>query len=277
LFGHERGSFTGADQKRIGKFEQCSGGTLFLDEVGDMSLLLQSKVLRLLQEQRFERVGGNQTIQTDVRIVAATHRDLEKMVEEGTFRADLFYRLNGFMIRLPPVRERGSDILLLLQHYLAQLSRDMDKDVHSISPDSLKLLMQYPWPGNVRELQAALRHALLQATGAVIIPEFLPEAIRNDGTDPQTEPSAAPPVGDFRNLIQERLSDGSRNLYAEMLEWMERHLLLRVLRFTDGNQSQAAEILGIARGSLRNKIRTLGISIGQVVDVSEPAGSGKGS
>src|SRR4029077_16242341 len=160
LFGHEKGSFTGADRQRIGKFEQCSGGTIFLDEVGDMSPLVQGKLLRLLQEQRFERVGGNQTIETDVRIIAATHRDLEAMSNAGTFRADLYYRLNGFTIAIPPLRERGDDIVLLLERFFNQFARQLKKDVQGIAPDALKLLHDYPWPGNVREMQSAVRLAL---------------------------------------------------------------------------------------------------------------------
>src|SRR5579872_7231925 len=157
LFGHEKGSFTGADRQRIGKFEQCTGGTILLDEVGDMSPLVQSKLLRLLQEQRFERVGGNETIQTDVRIIAATHRDLEAMSNEGSFRSDLYYRLNGFTITVPPLRERGDDIVLLLELIFNVFARQLGKDVQGIAPDALKLLIEYPWPGNVREMQSAVR------------------------------------------------------------------------------------------------------------------------
>ena len=157
LFGHEKGSFTGAERRRIGKFEQCTGGTIFLDEVGDMSPLLQSKLLRILQEQQFERVGGNETIQTDVRIIAATNCDLEQMAATGSYRTDLFYRLNGFTIKLPPLRKRGDDIILLLERFLSLFNQQLAKDVQGITPDALKMLMDYPWPGNVRELQSLLR------------------------------------------------------------------------------------------------------------------------
>ena len=142
LFGHEKGSFTGADQRRIGKFEQCSGGTLFLDEIGDMSPLVQSKVLRVLQSQQFERVGGNQTITTDVRVIAATNRDLEKMVEEGEFRSDLYYRLSGFTIQLAPLRDRPEDLAPLLENYLAVFSKELSKDVHGISPEAMDVLLE---------------------------------------------------------------------------------------------------------------------------------------
>ncbi len=147
LFGHEKGSFTGAESRRIGKFEQCSGGTLFMDEIGDMSPLVQSKVLRLLQEQSFERVGGNETIRTNVRIIVATNRDLDQMVKKGEFRADLYYRLNGFVIKLPPLRERTDDVLALLQHFLRRFNRELGKQIHGISPEALELLLRLSLAG----------------------------------------------------------------------------------------------------------------------------------
>ncbi len=260
LFGHERGSFTGAESRRIGKFEQCSGGTIFLDEVGDMSALIQSKVLRVLQEQRFERVGGNSTLETNVRIIAATNCNLEQMVADGQFRGDLYYRLNGFTIQLPPLRDRGDDLLLLLEHFLHRFRHELGKDVHAISPGAHQLLMRYTWPGNVRELQSVLRQSLLQAAGPVIIPDFLPEVIhREDGL-----PRVAETDDDASNLsplVESRLQAGSTNLYSETVEFMERYLITQVLRVTGGNQSHAAIILGITRGCLRRKIRTLKIGI----------------
>jgi two-component system nitrogen regulation response regulator GlnG len=265
LFGHEKGAFTGADQRRIGKFEQCSGGTIFMDEIGDMSPLLQSKVLRLLQEQRFERVGGNTTIQTDVRVIAATNRDLEKMVADGDFREDLFYRINGFSIDLPPLRERGSDIVMLLEHFLAMYRRQMGKDIHGVSPDAMDMLTKYHWPGNVRELQGVLKRALLQATGPVIIPEFLPKELRAGSASRPQEGDSLP--SDLKSFIDERLRGDSTELYNESLEMMERYLLTRVISLTHGNQSMAAKMLGITRGSLRHKLRTLGISIEQVFSI----------
>ena len=191
LFGHEKGSFTSANFRRIGKFEQCSKGTLFLDEVGDMSPLLQSKILRVLQEKRFERVGGNETIETDVRVIAATNRDLKDMVAKGTFREDLYYRLNGFTIKLPPLRERGEDIMFLLEHLLSRFAAELNKaDVHGISPEALDILTHYSWPGNVRELEAVIRQALLNTTGNVILPDFLPDHV-HAGT---TAVAAAAPI-----------------------------------------------------------------------------------
>ena len=273
LFGHEKGSFTSADQRRIGKFEQCSGGTIFLDEVGDMSPLVQSKVLRLLQEQRFERVGGTQTIQTDVRIITATNRDLKQSAADGKFREDLYYRLNGFTIKLPPLRERGDDILLLLQHCLRKLGRELGKDVHGVAPEALDLLMHYPWPGNVRELEAVIRQSLLQTNGSVILPEFLPDTIRADFEEKLFVDPADLPPGDLETFLDLRLrNDSAREIYAEAVSLMERYVISRVLRHTEGNQSQAAKMLGITRGTLRNKIRTLHIALGTRVTLGDDDG-----
>jgi two-component system nitrogen regulation response regulator GlnG len=267
LFGHEKGSFTGADQKRIGKFEQCSGGTLFLDEIGDMSALVQSKVLRVLQSQEFERVGGNVTIKTDVRVIAATNRNLEEMVEAGEFRSDLYYRLSGFTIQLAPLRDRRDDIVSLLERYLLLFSDELGKDVQGISPEALELMVNYSWPGNVRELQNVLKQTLLRSVGSVIIPEFLPDPIR----DPEAKSSGASesePGGiDLRQYVESRLNEGSNNLYAEALEFMERYLVTRVLGLCDGNQSKAARMLGITRGCLRSKVRALNVSIDTLVQI----------
>src|SRR5262249_50955162 len=189
LFGHERGAFTGADRRRIGKFEQAHGGTLFLDEIGDMSPATQAKVLRLLQEQQFERVGGAEAVRTDVRLIAATNRDLEAEVRAGRFRQDLLYRLNGFAIRLPPLRERPGDVPLLVEHFVRLANHDLGRGVRSASPEALRLLGEYPWPGNVRELQSTVRYALLHAAGEVLTPECLPEAVRGGGGPARPAPS----------------------------------------------------------------------------------------
>ena len=174
LFGHEKGAFTGADRRRIGKFEQCHGGTILLDEIGDMPLALQAKVLRLLEDQAFERVGGNDTIRTDVRLIAATNRDLKDWSAKGKYRPDLYYRLSVFTIQLPPLRERADDLSLLVQHYLRRFCRELGREVHQVAPEALERLRGYSWPGNIRELQSVLKQALLQATGTVLLPAFLP-------------------------------------------------------------------------------------------------------
>ncbi len=269
LFGHEKGAFTGADRRRIGKFEQCNGGTIFLDEVGDMSPLTQSKVLRLLQEQQFERVGGTETIATDVRIISATNQDLERMIGKGEFRLDLFHRLNGYRIDLPPLRERGDDLALLVNHFLARMNKELRKEIQGVSPEAMQLLTSYPWPGNVRELQAVLRKTVLRATGPILVPDFLPHTIFQHEQSTRTIDDTEPP-SDIRLFADTRTD--SNNLYAEGLEMFERYLLTRILREVAGNQSKAAERLGITRGSLRHKIRALGISIDQVVQPGTSTG-----
>jgi two-component system nitrogen regulation response regulator GlnG len=265
LFGHEKGAFTGADQRRIGKFEQCSGGTLFLDEIGDMSPLVQSKVLRVLQSQQFERVGGNQTISTDVRVIAATNRNLEQMVEDSEFRSDLYYRLSGFTIQLAPLRERPEDLAPLLENYLSIFSKELSKDVHGLSPEAMDVLLNYNWPGNVRELQNVLKQTLLRSAGHVVIPDFIPDRIRTPNPAAGIDGDIA--ATDLKHFVDDRLEHESTDLYAEALEFMERYVVTRVLRVCDGNQSKAARMLGITRGCLRSKVRALKVSIDTRVQV----------
>jgi two-component system nitrogen regulation response regulator GlnG len=264
LLGHERGAFTGADRKRIGKFEQCHGGTLFLDEIGDMSPTLQSKLLRILQEQRFERVGGNETIETDVRVIAATNRDMEAMVAQNQFRSDLYYRLNGYTLHLPALCDRGDDLLLLVDHFLSAANADLDKDVRGVSPEVLAALRAYWWPGNVRELQSVIRQAVLDTTGPVLFADALPSAIR-EISEQGALPNASP-ADDWQQYIQRRIASGARGLYDEAVEMLERKLITQVLQAVDGSQSEAAEILGITRTTLRTKIKKLGLTIQRVVN-----------
>ncbi len=267
LFGHEKGSFTGADRRRIGKFEQVSGGTLFLDEIGDMPVALQAKILRLLQEQSFERVGGNETVQTDVRLIAATHRDLKAWSAEEKFRPDLYHRLSVFTIHLPPLRERGDDLPMLVQLYLRRFSRELEREVREAAPETLERLRAYPWPGNIRELQSVLKQALLQASGAVLLPAFLPEL-----SGVRAEPGPAPSPGADFNLeafILQRLGPDAQDLYADAHQQVDRHLLPLVLEFTGGNQHQAARLLGIARQTLRQKLRDLGLHVTHSVEAEE--------
>ena len=266
LFGHEKGAFTGADRKHIGKFEQCHDGTIFLDEIGDMSPLLQSKVLRLLQEQKFERVGGTKVIETDARIISATNRDLEQMIEDEEFRLDVYHRINAFEIHLPPLRQRGDDINLLIDNFIQRFAKQMGSKVEGISVEAMQVLRDYQWPGNVRELQSVVRRSMLMATGPIIVPENL--SIGNEAAPADaaanTRPSEAGAdwlSGSFKKLIE----DGSTEVYAETLAEMETRLIRQMLIHTGGNQSRAAELLGITRGSLRTKIRSLGIVIEQVV------------
>jgi two-component system nitrogen regulation response regulator GlnG len=263
LFGHEKGAFTGADRRRIGKFEQCDGGTLFLDEVGDMTPSLQAKMLRVLQEQHFERLGGSEVVRTDVRVLAATNSNLDEAVAEGRFRQDLYYRLCVFTIHLPPLRDRGEDLPLMIRHYVRRFGRELGKDVRDVAPEALAALQTYPWPGNVRELQSVLKQALLRATGPVLMPDFLPAL-----PSPQellAAVDAEPDDAGLDALIEQHLRDGAGDLYESAVRWLERRLLIRVLRQTGGNQVQAAKLLGINRGSVRTKARELGIRIDRTV------------
>jgi two-component system nitrogen regulation response regulator GlnG len=261
LFGHEKGSFTGADRQRIGKFEQCSGGTLFLDEIGEMPPALQSKLLRVLQERQLQRVGGNETIRIDVRLIAATNRDLEQALADGAFRPDLYYRLNVFSIHLPPLRERREDLPELVKHLLGKLARELLQPVQRVAPEIFPILARYPWPGNVRELQSVLKQAILQTTGPALMPEHLPASVR--------EPQPARPLtwtcdrSQWAELVANELTAQPPGLYAKAVELMERTVIPLVLQHTLGNQTAAAEMLGITRASLRFKIRTLGIDIEQ--------------
>jgi two-component system nitrogen regulation response regulator GlnG len=263
LFGHEKGAFTGADRKRIGKFEQCQGGTIFLDEVGEMTAVAQAKILRLIQEQSFERVGGTETIQTDVRLIAATNANLDQMVEEGLFRKDLYFRLNVFAMSLPPLRERGDDIDLLINHFIKRFGHELGKPVVEVPPESAVALRAYPWPGNVRELQSVLKQSMLRMSGSVLLPDFLPTHVLRPIPMGGEVVGPVEPAGsfDWDQYVGEKIRSGTENLYAEALDRMEREVLVRVLRHTGGNQLQAARILGITRGSLRNKIRSHGISL----------------
>ena len=274
LFGHEKGSFTGADRQRIGKFEACNGGTIFLDEIGDMSPLVQGKVLRLLQQQEFERVGGNKTIKTDVRIVTATNLDLDQMVLDGEFREDLFYRLNGITITLPPLRKRGDDVTLLLEYYLRVCAKEMSRpDCEGISPEALEILTRYSWPGNVREMQSIVRQSLLNATGPVIVPSCLPSVLTKAVGAQSSEKTNCDNVtgvpSDLAPFVNRRLEAESTNLYAETLEQMERYLVTRVLQATEGNQTKASEILGITRGKIRDRVNLFQITLDKVVSVEK--------
>jgi two-component system nitrogen regulation response regulator GlnG len=269
LFGHERGAFTGADRRRIGKFEQVSGGTLLLDEIGDMPLPLQAKLLRVLQEQAFERVGGNETVRTDVRLIAATHHDLKADAADGTFRSDLYYRLGVFTIHLPPLRERGDDLPLLVRHCLRYFSRELGREIQEIAPEALDRLRGYAWPGNIRELQSVLKQALLRASGPVLLPAFLPEfAAEPGGPARGPAPEAEPGLGAY---IRQRLGPEAGDLYADVHGRVDRFFLPLVLEYTHGNQNQAARLLGIARQTLRQKLRELGLHVTRSVEAEDDA------
>ena len=256
LFGHERGAFTGADRRSVGKFEQCNGGTILLDEIGDMPLHLQAKILRLLQEQVFQRVGGNETIRTDVRIIAATHRDLRALVAEGKFRADLFYRLAVCTIDLPPLRERGEDLPLLAHHFLSQYGRELGRDVREIAPEAMERLCAYAWPGNVRELQSVMKQALLRARGRVLHPGSLPDLSRGVGGAASLTEHL-----DLDGFICGHLGPETNDLYEVTHREVDRLLLARALEYANGSQRQAAQLLGISRQTMRFRLRALAMRV----------------
>jgi DNA-binding NtrC family response regulator len=247
LFGHEKGAFTGADARRTGRFEAADGGTIFLDEIGDMPLETQAKVLRVLQERSFERVGGSKPIQVDVRVVAATHRDLEQEVASGGFRQDLYYRLKVVEIQLPPLASRSEDVPALAQRFLEQVNERLGRDKQRLSEAALARLVRHPWPGNVRELRNVLEQAAVLSGGSVIEERDLH---LDDATRPPA-PAAAPPHG----LADLPFSEAKR----QMVERFERDFLLGALRAHDGNISRAAESIGMVRQSLQQKIRELGL------------------
>jgi len=260
LFGHEKGAFTGAEHRRIGKFEQCNNGTIFLDEVGDMPLATQSKILRLLQDGQFQRVGGNETLSVDVRVVAATHQNLEAMIQSGRFRNDLYYRLRGVTLELPPLRERIADLPELAHYFLFRFNRQLGTMVQSISPEVLELFKAYSWPGNIRELQSVIREALIASTGPTLLPEFLPTVLRRDADENERQ---ALPTGaldettwkSVEHFVQSAVAAGHRDIYRRALQYFDILVLNEVMRRTQGNQSLAAEILGISRPTLRHKLR----------------------
>jgi two-component system nitrogen regulation response regulator GlnG len=270
LFGHEAGAFTGAQKRHIGKFEQCHGGTLFLDEIGDMPLQLQAKMLRVVQEQRFERLGGNESVRTQVRLLFATNQDLEKLVEEGRFRRDLYYRLRVLTIQVPPLRDRLGDVPELAHYFLFRFNQELGLDLRGFAPQTLELLGRYQWPGNVRELQGVIQHAMLHASGHLVVPEFLPPPLQQ-GTLP-APPAGAPPANrfDLEQYMEELLAQPNQtNLHSQVIQRVERLLLSRVLAHTQGHQGRASELLGLNRTTLRNKLRALGLAVDRVVTEAE--------
>ncbi|MBT4502275.1 MAG: sigma-54-dependent Fis family transcriptional regulator [Gemmatimonadetes bacterium] len=243
LFGHERGSFTGATQRRIGKFEQAQGGTIFLDEIGDMPGELQAKLLRVLQERSIERLGGDRPIEVDVRIVAATHRDLELRVKEGGFREDLYFRLSVVPVQLPALRERREDIPALAEHFLTVFCEKNQRMLRGFSPRAMDQLVHYGWPGNVRELENAIERAVILCRGEYVEAECLPRAVQESRGEVEVEA-----VGEIG--VQAGYSLGE----------MEKELILKTLEQTGGNRTEAAKMLGISRQTLQNRLRAYGMT-----------------
>ncbi|MBI1839629.1 MAG: sigma-54-dependent Fis family transcriptional regulator [Verrucomicrobia bacterium] len=283
LFGHERGAFTGATHQRIGKFEQCHNGTLFLDEIGDMPLQTQTKILRVLQSGGFERVGGNQPIQVNVRVIAATNRPLERAVAERQFREDLFFRLNVVRIHLPALRERGGDVRLLTDYFLKKLPQRQGLASKAISEEALRFFESHSWPGNVRELENALQRAMVVCKGDVILPADLPPEVYGGvavgtalgGPHASEHPSASPPVSgggaaagahlsaptaeDVPALARALFQLARAQSKLKVIPAVERELIIQALKETQGNQVQAAKLLGITRATLRKRIDKFGI------------------
>jgi transcriptional regulator with GAF, ATPase, and Fis domain len=245
LFGHERGAFTGAIRARPGRFELAREGTLFLDEIGDMPVAMQAKILRVLQERQFERVGGTRAIGADVRVIAATHQDLESLAGEGRFRSDLFYRLQGVRLVMPPLRERIDDLPLLVTHLLERAAQRLWRQPATVSTEALRCLWTYPWPGNIRELQHVLEGAMVLSDG-VILPEHLPPAVQRGAKTPATGDPTGPVV------------TGSLD---EALEEWERRAILDALQKAHGVQARAAKILGITERSLWYRVKKLKIQV----------------
>jgi two-component system nitrogen regulation response regulator GlnG len=262
LFGHEKGAFTGATAQRIGKFEQCDGGTIFLDEIGDMALATQAKILRVLQSGAFERVGGNQTIKVDVRVIAATHRALEQAVAAREFREDLFYRLNVVRIHIPPLRERREDVPLLVNYFLKKFAQAQGRPPKSIVAATVEALERFHWPGNVRELENMIQRAIVMAKGDVLLPGDLPPLISNApasaaGAAPASPPRVAPQEtkpADIAALSRVFFQWARENPKLKILPAVERELIIQALLETKGNQVRAAKLLGITRATLRKRV-----------------------
>ncbi len=269
LFGHEKGAFTGAHVRRIGKFEQCDEGTLFLDEVGDMPMTTQAKLLRVLQDNTFQRLGGTETISCDVRIIAATNQPLEELIEKKLFRQDLYYRLNVATIRIPSLREREVDVVLLAHYFVNRYNREFGTSIQRFSPETLPLLLNYTWPGNVRELENAIKAALVVARGVEFLPEFLPEHIRtgvSKGMMPSEGRRGERAKG--KGLELQRFADElarkdtlDGKLHGAALGLIEREVIRAALQYCDGNMTAAAKRLGISRTTLRKKMHDHGISV----------------
>lgn len=256
LFGFEKGSFTDATHAKEGKFELADQGTLFLDEVADMSLPLQAKLLRVLQEGTFERLGSNKTVKVDVRVISATNKNLENAISEKKFREDLYFRLKVITITLPPLRVRKEDIQPLTNYFLSRHCKEMKKPMATIPPETMEVLHNHAWPGNVRELENLLKRALLLSKSNVITPDL----VREEMTTSVTETVSHRP-NDIRILLPENLSGQDGTLYRNTIEQVEKELIRRVLEATHGNQVRAAKILGISRPMLKERMDKFGLEL----------------
>ena len=257
LFGHEKGSFTGATGQRLGRFEQGHGGTLFLDEIGDMPLALQGKILRVLQGGEFSRVGGNDILKSDVRIIAATNKNLEQEVSTRAFREDLFYRLNVVRIQLPPLRQRIEDVRLLAEYFLQKVSTRKHLPRMQLSEEAVRALESYGWPGNVRELENTLQRACVLATSELLLPKDLPLGAAASESQASGAGAASPTT---EAAIEVLLKAASADPNVQLLPWLEHEFTLHAMKVTKGNQVRAAKLLGITRATLRKRIERFGIT-----------------
>ncbi|MHA3772585.1 sigma-54-dependent transcriptional regulator [Verrucomicrobiota bacterium sgz303538] len=258
LFGHERGAFTGAETRRIGRFEQAHGGTLFLDEIGELSPGTQAKLLRVLQERAIQRLGGKDVVPVDVRMIAATHRDLEAAIAERQFREDLFYRLNVMSLTLPPLRARAEDIPPLVDYFLRRYAAEFDLPVPALQPEALQLLCAQSWPGNVRELENVVRKALLAARGLAITVEVVQSVL--GGARPLAAGTGRESLADFVGELLAAASRGElESAHAALIEVAERELLAQAMKLAGGNQAKAARWIGISRLTLREKLQRFGL------------------
>ena len=255
LFGYEKGAFTGAVASKPGRFELADGGTLFLDEIGEVPVEMQVKLLRALQESEFERVGGIKTLQVDVRLIAATNRDLKQLIAEGKFREDLYYRLAVVPIALPPLRDRREDIPLLVEHFIEKYDQRLGKKVEGIEGDALELLLGYAWPGNIRELENLMERSVLFADGPLIQASALPDSLRERGPQPPVPIAAVGPLGSIAAPSGASMKEIVRQAQADL----ERELIGRALEETGGNVTRAAKRLQISRKSLQVKMKELGL------------------
>jgi DNA-binding NtrC family response regulator len=260
LFGYERGAFTGAERTYIGKLERCDGGTCFLDEIGDLSLPLQAKLLRVLQEGEFERLGGSGTIKVNVRMLAASNKDLKKEVEEGTFREDLYWRLKVISINLPPLRERTEDINALADYFLSRFTAEYNKSIHYISENTRKKLSSYSWPGNVRELENCIRRAILLCSGDIISEEqfgFLEPRDEHQLQNMNRDQLLARLRNKLESIVPEILKLSKDDIHANIIDMVEETLIIKALEECGNNQVKAAKMLGISRNTLRHRLKKI--------------------
>jgi two-component system nitrogen regulation response regulator GlnG len=260
LFGHEKGAFTGATSQRVGRFEQCTGGTLFLDEIGDMPLPLQSKILRVLQDGEFSRLGGNDVLKSDVRIIAATNKNLEYEVSERHFREDLFYRLNVVRIQLPPLRQRSEDIQPLAEYFLQKVATLKRLPRLRLSNDGARVLESYPWPGNVRELENTIQRAVVLATSEILLPKDIPLGLAVPTEAAGGEATVQSGGFSTDQAIDVLLKAAQADPDVQLLPWLEREFTLHAMKVTKGNQVRAAKLLGITRATLRKRIERFQIT-----------------